>query len=53
MRHFGDEGLSYCGRETRALTRIPWKVTCGNCLRQPEVIRQRAVFKALAEASVA
>lgn len=53
MIHYGDDGLAFCGREVVGLTLIPWKVSCGNCLRHPEVIALRAMFMALAEASVA
>jgi len=53
MTHYGDDGLSYCGVETGALSLFPWKVTCGRCLRLPTVQAERAQWLGLVEGSLA
>ena len=54
MRHYGDQGLSYCGVESPdQLTLLPWQVTCGRCKRIPFVRDERARWLTLAKSSAA
>lgn len=52
MIHYGDDGLAYCGREVVALTMLPWRVKCGNCLANPQVRAEIQRWAALAEGSL-